>query len=95
MPQDILLNSDFEVYAVNGDFVVGESTYQHQALLLSVSPGEIKQYPASGVGADNFLLDENPAELVREIRSEFKQDGMKVTKVDIDINGQLDIKAEY
>ncbi len=92
---DILLDSDFDVLEKDGDFAVGDATYQHQALLLKASPGEVKQSPTAGVGMDAFLLDENPGLLLREIRSQFTKDGMQVSRVSISPEGELDIKATY
>jgi hypothetical protein len=92
---DILLDSDFDVLLKDGDFVIGDATYQNQAVLLKDSPGEVKQFPTAGVGMEAFLLDENPALLLREIRSQFTKDGMQVSKVSISPDGELDIKANY
>jgi hypothetical protein len=92
---DILLDSDFDVTLKDGDFAVGDATYQHQAILLQAGAGEIKQYPTAGVGVEGYLLDENPATLLREIRSQFTKDGMQVSKVSISPDGQLDINAQY
>lgn len=93
--KDILLDSDFDLMAVDGDFVVGDSTIQNQALLLASGPGEFKETPTCGIGLEGYLLDENPAVLLREIRRQFTIDGMKVSKVAITATGELDIKAEY
>ena len=92
---DILLDPDFDVTLKDGDFAVGDATYQHQAIFLKAGTGEIKQFPTAGVGADAYLLDENPATLLREIRSQFTKDGMQVSKVSISPDGELDIKAQY
>jgi len=94
IPKDILLDPDFDLTYKDGDFVVSDASYQHQALLLAAAPGEFKQSPTSGIGIEGYLLDENPASLLREIRSQFTKDGMKVTKVAI-TDGELDIKAIY
>jgi hypothetical protein len=93
--KDILLDSDFDLLIQHGDLAVGEATYQHQAILLKASPGEVKQSPTTGVGIDNFLLDEDKSLLLREIRSQFTKDGMSVRKVDMTSNGTLTINAEF
>lgn len=94
MPQDILLNDEFELRIENGDFVIGESTLQHQNLLLLCDKGEFKQHPRAGVGIYRYLEDHSGEDLAREIKYQFTMDGMKVES--IGFNGSnLDIKAEY
>lgn len=93
--KDILLDPDYDLLIKSGDIAVDEATYQHQAILLKVSPGEIKQQPTTGVGVDAFLLDEDKSLLLREIRSQFTKDGMQVSKVNIATNGTLTINASY
>ena len=95
MPTDYLLGSDFDVMCVNGDIPSGDATYQHQAVLIKVLPGSFKQAPTTGVGVDNFLLDESPGLLLREIRSQFTKDGMRVRRVAATPAGQLSIDANY
>lgn len=91
---DILLDSNFDVAEKNGDFIIGDATNQHQAVLLAAGKGEMKQNPTVGVGIEAFLLDEDTGLLLREIRSQFSKDGMTVESVGIS-NNQLDIKAQY
>jgi hypothetical protein len=55
--------------------------------------GSYKETPTTGVGLDNFLNSEDPAEMLRKIRIQFQKDGMEVTKVDYNTN--LEIKANY
>jgi hypothetical protein len=90
MPQDLLLTS-FAPTITGGDFVVGESTRQHQELLLLIEKGELRQYPLSGVGIRSQLLDENPAAVRAEIKRQFELDGMKVLEVS---GSGLTIKTE-
>lgn len=78
----------------NGDFVRDECTNQHQRNLLLAEKGAYKQYPEIGVGLMSFLKDENPGDLLREIRLQFSADGMDVKSVGFD-NGMLKIIAPY
>lgn len=91
---DILLDDNLDIAVEHGDFAVGESTGQHQTLLLLTNKGEWKQSPERGVGAVNFIETANPAELAREIRSDFSADGMYVS--DVTVKGtKLDVEAAY
>ena len=94
MPYDLLLTEENDLLIKNGDFVVGESTRQHQNLLLIADKGEFKQYPTVGVGILRYLEDYNGDNLAREIRAEFNKDGMSVKE--IRFNGsKIDITANY
>jgi len=95
MTSDYLLDAGFDVMCQDGDIPAGDATYQHQAVLVKVLPGSFKQAPTTGVGVDNFLLDESPGLLLREIRSQFAKDGMRVRRVDISTDGKLTINANY
>lgn len=88
MPNDYLIDyTNGTLPIVNGDFVMGESTVQHQRRLLKAQPGEYKQHLLTGVGIDNSLDDENPDNLIRETRRQFVQDGMTVDTLLITENG--------
>lgn len=90
---DILLTGDMDLSIQNGDFTVGESTRQHQQLLLIAEPGNIMQHPETGVGTASFLNDERDG-MATEIRSQFEKDGMKVSS--LHVNGEkIEIEANY
>lgn len=74
--------------------VVGEITRQNQSVLLLAEKGEIKESPLAGVGISNYLDDENTDDMMREIRSQFANDGMKVRKLEIS-SGKIQINAKY
>lgn len=95
MPNDILLNQDGTPVIENGDFVIGESTEQHQKLLLISQKGDFRQYPFIGVGIDNFLNDDEISDLGAEIQKEFEKDGMTVNKVRVTDIGKVNIDANY
>lgn len=81
--QDILLDTDFEPMFANGDFATGESTEQHQELLLACSKGDFKENPTVCVGAAGWLKSEDVSGLLAEIKQEFERDGMTVIKLEL------------
>lgn len=92
---DFILDDIFDLKIENGDFVIKDSTAQHQQLLLLSGKGDWKQYPTVGVDVQLQLLDHHPHELMRQIRMEFTRDGMKIDKMKIDSSGKINIKANY
>lgn len=81
MPTDLLLDAVFSILIEDGDFVPGESTRQHQVLLLYTEKGENREFPTRGVGLRSWLLDERPGDLNAQIKREFEADGMRVLSV--------------
>ncbi|MCX6232611.1 MAG: oxidase [Bacteroidetes bacterium] len=94
MPQDILLDDSGDLACVDGDFVIGESTLQHQKLLLITQKGEWKENPKCGIGIENYLNDDDTNDMLNEINDQFEKDGMHVTSVNY-INQQLQVDANY
>jgi len=94
--KDILLETETgELACTDGDFLVGISDNQHKHLLLKLNKGALKEFPTSCVGAANYIEAEDPAGFLREIRNEYKNDGMEVQKLGFDVNGILSIDADY
>lgn len=77
---DILLDTaDYDTMVSNGDFVAGESTQQHQALLILTEKGELREYPTRGVGAQTWICDDvSFGDFRAEVKRQFELDGMKV-----------------
>lgn len=96
MINDILLDETGDL-AVNlqGDLKVGDAELQHQQLLLVAQKGDYKQHPLAGVGAQDYLDDENQNAFIREIRKQFTADGMTVKDLKINPNATLNIDATY
>ncbi|MDN3671514.1 hypothetical protein QWY99_22185 [Flavobacterium branchiarum] len=92
---DFLLDDDFDLLVTDGDLVVGESTAQHQKMLILIEKGELKDVPMRGVGAQRYLEDDSPENLAREIRLEFSFDGMTVNKIQIASDLTIEIDAKY
>lgn len=79
-----------------GDLLIRESTSQHQRDLLMSDQGHIRHKPEAGVGAVNYVLDEDREGLLRATRKEMAADGQKVEKVAIDMTMlNLEIDAKY
>lgn len=88
MPFDILIDEDGDLLFKDGDLVIGESTRQHQKLLLLIEKGELRQFPTHCVGVRTWINDDvNFADLKLEIKREFERDGMTVSK--ITLNSQV------
>jgi hypothetical protein len=94
MPSDILLDTSFDLAFADGDFVTGESTRQHQQLLLLVEKGELKEFPTRGVGIATWLNDHTTGNLNGVIKREFEADGMKVLKVS-GVGESFNVEAVY
>lgn len=92
--KDYLLDSDNDLRIENGDFVIDDSDLQHQQCLLLAEKGAYKQFPTTGVAMMAFLKDDNEADMLREVRLQFTQDGMTVDRISYK-GGQLQISAEY
>ncbi len=90
---DFLLDDDLDL--LDADVIVGESTAQHQKLLILAAKGEFKDVPMRGVGAMSYLEDDNPSNLAREIRTEFAADGMTVNKIQIAPDLTIQVDANY
>ena len=96
MPSDYIVDTaNLDLMVVKGDFVLAESTGQHQRLLLQTIPGEYKSSPLTGVGLPYYLLDERPGNMLSVIRKKFTADGMIVASVSITEDGKLTIDAKY
>lgn len=95
MVQDYLLDTDFDLRIEAGDFVVGESTTQHQDLLMLLEKGELRQYPKTGVGVRTYLNDDSLGDIYQEIQRQFENDGMTVSKLVINSDGKIELVANY
>lgn len=98
MPVDLLLTEVFDILIEDGDFVPGESTRQHQTLLLYAEKGELREFPTRGVGIRSWLLDERPGDLNARIKREYETDGMRVLLVKASANldgANLTVEAVY
>jgi hypothetical protein len=75
---DIRLDDDEDLDTSTGDFRTVESTYKHQQNLLLNAKGDFKESPTVCVATNEFIDGEGKAELQREIKRQFVNDGMTV-----------------
>jgi len=92
---DILLSDSYDLLAQDGDLVAGNCLIQQQAMLLAAGEGEWKQSPVVGVGLDAYLLDESEAAAFRKIRGQFKSDGLLITILKKQTDGNLLIQSQH
>lgn len=93
---DFALDENFDLLIKDGDFVIIESTMQHQSLLLLTTKLSWRPVPFVGVGTVDFLLDDNGTlDLESEIQKQFELDGMRVQSVTATDMENVEIKAEY
>ncbi len=95
MPKDYAHSEDFDLVIEKGDFKVIESTLQHQHNLILTHAGELRLFPYLGVGISDWANDDQPGDLHRKIREQFQFDGMKVAKLVIYENGEMEVRAGY
>lgn len=81
---DIQHTESGDIDLSTGDLLYAESTARHQRDILLAGKGHYKESPETGVGAMEYINDNEPENLLRSIRKEFTRDGMKVTKVSMD-----------
>ncbi len=91
---DILTNDDGDILFSNGDISWGNGTNQHQRDIIVVNKGELKHAPGTGVGANDYLNENDPAKLVRAIRKELTKDGQTIESFKV-VDGDFEIDAKY
>ena len=92
---DILLDADFDLKIEDGDLVFGDGTDQHQHCLLLAAKGDYKQFPSVGVDIFNWLNDDRSEDMMREVRLQLTQDGMKINKMEVVYPSNIKIDASY
>lgn len=78
----------------NGDFALGDITRQNQELLIVSRKCEFTEHPTVGVGAVDFI-DDDENTLIREIRKELVKDGQNVKSLNQVGNGTINVDASY
>jgi hypothetical protein len=95
MPQDILLDDNWDLAEENGDLVVDDATAQHKGIILLAQKGEIRQFPFVGVGIRDYILDDDLGDLAQAIQKQFELDGMTIDRLEVFNNGNIEEKAYY
>ena len=91
---DIKQHESGDIDLSTGDIQLVEPTGQHQRDLLVATQGSHKDAPIVGVGAINYLNDNERTGFLRIVNREFTRDGMKVYEISMP-GGELIIDAEY
>jgi len=81
LQNDIALDGNKTLRVANGDFVITESTAEHQTQLIINAKGDFKENPLVCIGAFGYLNDEDDGGLLRETSRQFAMDGMDVSSV--------------
>lgn len=91
---DIQVIRDASGKIVQG-LVIGDVTEQNQRTILLAEKGEIKNSPLQGVGLASYLDDEDPSVLLREIRTNLRNDGQTIRACGFNESGKLIIVGGY
>ena len=92
--EDILLDDNDDLMFEGGDIAVGDSTTQNKKQLIISDKGDWKANPLVGIGAANWLKDDDPDGLLAETKLQFEKDGMTVIKLVL-TDGKLQENAHY
>lgn len=83
--KDIILNEDFDIKIVNGDFVVSESQQQHIEAIFLDKKGEYKEFPLIGFGAENYLKSNvSKTEFKRDLKIQLAYDEFENAKINLE-----------
>lgn len=91
----ILLNSETGDILIDGNshrMLIGDIAVQNAKLIIEANKGEFKEKPLKGVGISLYTEETTPERLVREIRREFFEEGLRISSLKIgDIGIELDV----
>jgi hypothetical protein len=74
--------------------VIGDTTYQNQAIILICQKGELKNAPLAGVGINDICNDHLLGLWKREIIEQLESDGQTISKLEITTK-KLELDAKY
>lgn len=89
---DWMLDYDMDLYAENGDFVVGDSLEQDVIKNLNARKGDFKQSPLIGANVMQYLDGVIDTAAKRDIKLALQADNLDVKKVDYE-NDNLKVDA--
>lgn len=92
---DIVLDDQNDILIENGDFIIGDTDNQNQKLIVIANKGEFKEFPEVGVGIQNMLSDDDPTDVLIEIKRQLEYDGMQIDDVSLTQDGKLIIDGKY
>jgi len=97
MMVDFEIDETGDIQFKNGDILItGDATLQNQKLIILAQKGDFKEYPLVGVGARDYILDNVSADQFQgEIQKQIEDDGMKIAKLTISKNYEIDLEATY
>jgi hypothetical protein len=95
MPFDYKHTAEDDLLIQGGDFVVAETTLQHQSLITRIEKGELRQFPKTGVGINSYLLDDNTGDAFQELQRQYKADGMIIRKLQVFSDGSINADCYY
>jgi len=87
MAKDVLLDDDYDLKILNGDFVIGESTMQDVVLILQTNKGEWKHDPILGCNLIELIKSKSSkVEVEKRVRLQLERDGKNYDKIKNIIN---------
>lgn len=85
--QDILVNTDYDLNIVNGDFQISESSDQNIEFIFKTNPGDFKEHITTGIAIQKSKNSNIDRFLDRTIRVQMKADGFKISQLEITETG--------
>lgn len=76
--QDILLDEEGDIIIENGDFKIGESTYQEVKSLLETPPGGLRENGYFGIDLANEIDEDGSINFKAELKKQLKLDNKKL-----------------
>lgn len=89
---DWLLDSDMDLYAVDGDFETGNSLEQDVIKNLNAAKGDFKQAPLAGANVQQYLDGIINTAAKRDIKLALQADDIQVKQVDYE-NDEIRVDA--
>lgn len=91
---DFILDENYDLKIVTGDFVIGESTDQNVELIFKSTPGEWKEYLEAGIAIERAIGGGIDRFIDRTIRVQMAADGYEILELQISETG-IKINGNY
>lgn len=93
--KDIILDDNYDIKIVNGDFNVSASDNQHLALITVTNTGQWKENPFVGLGMSNNLGSNlSASEIKSQAQQQYEADGYTIHSITIVDNEIYNVDAE-